>query len=553
MRQLSRVRRLVSVAIVAALICAIWSSSPGLARSAKTPTLRLNYGVPFGNIDPAHIGGTGDVDMSLLFNQGLIQIGTNDKVMPGLANKWNISKNGKVYTFFIRKNARFSNGHHVTAQDVVYTLRRNLAPSAHTFLGYYDALIKGYTRYNTGKSSFLGVKALNARTVQITISKRAAYFLMAFTASINEVMDPSLSRGKNAGPDNNYLNNTCSANQGAGPFKLVCRNKSSSGIGSFYPPNQTPRITLVANPYYWGPKPHIKLVLMGGTSQYDQYLSNAIDTAVVPLDFINTWIKNPRGQFHRANTSIIDYITVGTKSPPFNNVNCRLAAAWALNRNAIAKIDHHTVSPLYTILPKHFLGWWNGAGVPHYNLAKAHQYLNKCPGKSMPVVYKYQISTTSNAPNDEALAIVNMLDQAGFKATGDAVTSADWGKVATLPFTQSNTQLARNGWAQDYPDPQDYTTLILRCGAVYDIGQFCNKKFDNLVDRADVERNQSVRGKLYIQAQKVALNNGALLMFDNRTESALIKPWVHGLVLTIAYADLMPKNMDWSKVSISKH
>jgi ABC-type oligopeptide transport system substrate-binding subunit len=109
------------------------------------------------------------------------------------------------------------------------------------------------------------------------------------------------------------------------------------------------------------------------------------------------------------------------------------------------------------------------------------------------------------------------------------------------------------GWAQDYPDPQDYCSLMLRSGSLFNVGGWHNTAYDRLVDRADVLLDPKKRAALYIQAQHLALSQGAFISLTNNLGRVLIKPYVHGLVGSEALGGMVPKDWNWSNVSVSKH
>jgi ABC-type oligopeptide transport system substrate-binding subunit len=128
-----------------------------------------------------------------------------------------------------------------------------------------------------------------------------------------------------------------------------------------------------------------------------------------------------------------------------------------------------------------------------------------------------------------------------------------WFTVPSESLDQTNTQIVWNGFQQDYPDPQDYCTVLLRSDQRYNIGGWHNPRYDQLVDRADVEFNRKIRAKLYMQAQHIALSQGAIVSLTNQVTQELIKPYVHGLVGMEAYAQLVPEDYKWANVSLSKH
>src|SRR5947209_13721154 len=225
---------------------------------ATLPTLRLGWysaGTDVRTLDPGGLAETPDSETVALVNANLVHLLPNGKVAPDLAT-WTISRSNLVYTFTIRKNARFSNGHYVTAADVAFSIERAIAPGLRLAIGYLN-LIQGAAEFNAGTSAVLpGVKVVGVRVVQISILKPAAYFLAALALPTADVLDPSVVSGQ---PIYTFLTGTCSGNQGAGPFMFVCRNRGSQG--SFYPPGQRPIYTLIPNPYYYGRKPTFRIQL----------------------------------------------------------------------------------------------------------------------------------------------------------------------------------------------------------------------------------------------------------------------------------------------------
>lgn len=549
------------LAAATALSLAAAASAPAAARSSaqaasSLPVLRLSYYASQSqlarSLDPAHIGVTTDEDMILLVDASLIHIGTDDKVEPDLASHWTVSSDHKTYTFYIRPNARFANGDYVTAADVKFSLERVLAPATASQGAYYDQLIEGYQAYTSGKAhSLSGVKVLNQRTVQITITKPVAYFLTAFTDDVNDILDPAVVRGKNATDTNNYLTNTCDGNQGAGPFKFVCVNHSSS-VTSFYPAGRTPSYTLVPNPYYYGHRAHLQIVLptVGNPeTAYNAYLAGQLDMADIPPDHVDQWRAHPAGQYHTATTSANYWLNLNTKAAPFDDLNCRLALAWGIDRNALATIQHHTVQPLYTILPPGFPGYTADSSAPRFDLKKAQAYFAKCPGGKTPVVLKFVTPDVTHVSD----ALQAMMQAVGFHVTLKGLLANDWDTDLVQPLSKTGTQLITGGWAQDYPDPQDYLPNLFSCSTGNNIFGWCDPAFDKLTQRADSTFDQAQRYKLYAQAQHIVLNQAPVVTEYINLLVYLVKPNIHGLTRTSAYYDIMPQNLDWSQVTIGTH
>ncbi|GAC1514735.1 MAG: ABC transporter substrate-binding protein [Chloroflexota bacterium] len=537
-------------------------------QSVTLPTLRLQYmvgrealpaslGPPQSlaiSLDPPFAHNLKDFDTNSLTNANLVRTLPNDRVGPDLAT-WTLSKDGLVYTFTIRRNARFSNGHDVTATDAAFSIERALSPatSDSDLASPEMSVIRGYRAFRAGKTKTLaGVRVVNRRTLQISLTRPEAYFLAVLT--LNAVFDPKVVAGKPLGTlshsrHDSYLTSTCSANQGAGPFKFLCRNGSSTP-GSFYAAGHTPTYTFVPNPYYYGPKAHIKLELPALKDEYKSYLQGNLDGSRVPEVYLSQW-QGKSSQYHQYPSSAVHYLFPNVKMPPFDDVHCRLAVAYALDRNTLANnIAGGIRRPTYAIVPREMLGYYAGKDNPHYAPSRARIELAKCPSRTVPFEVVYG---TGPLNDNEFPAIRNMLTAVGMNAKLKPVSERDWLTIINQPLDKTKTQIVSYGWTQDYSDPNDYFTYVLPPTESYNLGGWLNADYSRLIKRAAVISNRKVRAKLYIQAQHLALSQGAIIPLSTGTNSFLIKPYVHGLVSGPPTINLVAKNGDWANVSISPH
>jgi ABC-type oligopeptide transport system substrate-binding subunit len=391
---------------------------------------------------------------------------------------------------------------------------------------------------------------LGTREIQFTLTKPYAFFLKQLSYPTNDALDQKVVAGKTRNAANNFLTNNCPGNQGPGPMKFKCFGSA------FYPSGQTPSYTMVPNPYYYGKKARVQVVLPAIDSWdtgYRVYQADGIDTVQVPAAFQSKWKGNK--QFHVSAQTLVVYAATNQHIAPFDNVHCRLAAAYAIDRKTITdKVLHGADKPIYDIVPPGFLGYYNGADNPHYSVAKAKAELAQCPGKNTQVTYTYD--TTGSDSDNRAAALVQMMNAVGFNAKVKAISANDWFSIVSSGYggmSKSQTQMVFNDWTQDYPDPQDYVELLMDCNQDYNIGGWCNQQFHSLMLKADVEQNAKKRAQEYIQAQHLAISQGAWITQYNSLLFQLIKPWVHGLVTVEGYAVVVPKDMDWANVTISKH
>ena len=261
-----RVRSVRAAAIVAGLVLALvagWGGSPAQAQS-RQETLVIAR-----NIDD-YI--TNDVHRTYEYTSQILDHVAYDtlvtveapdftKILPNLATKWEVSKDGLTYTFTLRSGAKFTSGNPVTADDVRFSLRR--------------------LKYLKDNPSFFmdpvkDIEAVNPTTVKITLSAPDASFMAALAAVPCGIADSKtvIAKGATDAEDakdkdkaTEYLNNT---SEGSGPYKLVSFTKNVEAV-------------MERNPTYWGPKPYFAKVIIkhvpNGTTQREMVERGDADAA----------------------------------------------------------------------------------------------------------------------------------------------------------------------------------------------------------------------------------------------------------------------------------
>jgi len=548
----------ICLALVFAAALPIIGSLPASAHTSSKSLPILRYDAEVGNpgwpqsLDPA-LGTDGySIGVFDLVYAGIYKLNYHTyQDVPDVASHYKVSKNHKTYWFYLRKNARFSNGDPVTAQDEVWTLTRMLAKSTNSPVAMpYFGHIVGAKKLNSGKTNKLqGVKALGRYVLQVKVDAPLAYFLKTFAYWSNKVLDPRVVAGHKPGV---YLTNDCSAEVGAGPFMFKCRNKSSNK-SSFYPPGSTPTITLVPNPYYYGRHPHIELVIRPYATYdtgYDAYRANQIDLTPLPAADVAQFRHS--SQLREFPAPSTQYLLPNMKAAPFNNVHCRLAVAYAINQNALDNIVlHRSWRPIYSFVPKPIAGAYAGNDNPHYNPAKAKAELAQCPGGIHNIPLPYYKSGTD--ADNEFVAIQNMLSQVGITVKPVGLPVDTWLTDVEEPENTTHNSLVQLQWGMDFPDAEDFCTLLLRGGETYDVGQYNDPTYNRLVDAAEVNFNPVQRTKMYIRAQHMALSTGAAIMLGQQVQDAVVKPWVHGLIAAYGNSFVTPVGGSWANVTISKH
>jgi ABC-type transport system substrate-binding protein len=314
-------------------------------------------------------------------------------------------------------------------------------------------------------------------------------------------------------------------------------------------------MTLVPNPYYYGPKPHIRIVLpVIGTLDlsYREFQANQIDVSELPSGEIAANQGKPG--FARVLTPGIAWLAPDVDMAPFNNVHCRLALAYAIDQATInQQVLRGTSISLYSVIPKGILGWYPGSNNPHYNPTQARQELARCPGKLRGLQIPYD-KTGSDADNQMA-AIQNMLSQVGIHALIKGLATNDYGTIWNQPLVKTHTAILLDGWTASFPDPQQYFDWLLIPNQPTDISDWTNPTVTRLSAEADVTFNKRKRAQLYREASHITLSEGGMIMLGQNYAYAVAKPWVHGLVAQPYGGVLLytPRDNNWANVTISPH
>ncbi len=253
-------------------------------------------------------------------DEGLFRLGKNSKIEPGIAKNYTESKDGKTYTFHLRKNAKWSNGDPVTAQDFVYSWRRTLNPKTSSQYGYLFSGIKNADKIQSNKApvSSLGIKANGRYQLTVTLENKLPFFklLMGFPVFFPQDSKIVQKYGSRYGTSaNRQVYN--------GPFTLTKWTGSNLSW------------TLKKNPSYWDHK-NVNLdavkysVIKDPTTGFNLYNEKKLDM---------NGLSNDQAKQYRHNRNLVTrnqsssyYIAFNQKKKAFQNLKIRQAISMAINR-----------------------------------------------------------------------------------------------------------------------------------------------------------------------------------------------------------------------------
>jgi oligopeptide transport system substrate-binding protein len=509
-------KKLAIVPIIIFLLFVTLAGGCGLFQSDGgngTYTLNLVDSDPT-TLDPAVSSEVTSSQYILEIFSGLLRL--DDKMQPApdiAASMPSVSSDGLTYTFKLRQDVKFSDGHAVTAADFKYSWERaaNPATNSQTASSYLGDIV-GVNEELAGKSNQIsGVQVVDNYTLKITIDSPKSYFMYKLAYPTTFVVEKS---NVNSGAD--WWHNPV----GSGPFKLGQWTQNQS-------------LNLVRNDSYYGTKPQlgqVKYQFYSGLPM-DLYETGKVDVTRVSTDYKDA-VTDKSGQYYKdltvSPTLGIFYIGFNCSQPPFDDINVRKAFSLAIDKDKIISLVFKDMQQKANgILPP---------GMPGYNASVTGLGFNVNQARDLLKASKY-----GDAAKLPPITLTTYGYGGGINTTLQAMVF-QWKqnlgvdvKVRQLEPERYfyNTkmeidQLFETGWNADYPHPQDFVDILFRSGSAYNYGNYLNIDADSLINQANRTLDSAQSISLYQQAEQIIVNDAACIPISFQESYTLIKPYVKG-------------------------
>lgn len=488
----------------------------------ETQVIRYNLGTEPETLDPAKMTGMIEGTIANAVFEGLVRYDAQSRPKPGIAKDWTISDNGLVYTFRLR-DAMWSNGDPVTAEDFRYAWLRALNPDLAYDYAYQLYYIKGAQEYNSGKGSAedVAIKVSDPKTLEVTLKAPAPQFL-GLTAF--ETLMPVNRKTDEAFPDwfsspENYVSN--------GPFKLESWEHKQ-------------KITLVKNPAYWDAA-NVKL------DRLEIFLLEDVNTAFAmysagQIDFVERTPtqeiarKKNDSDFHLFPDSSTYFYRFNTTRKPLDDPRVRKALAMAIDRSAIVNsITQTGEKPAFAYVP---YGFTYGDGIDfreeggnsyfEENVALAQELLAQAGypgGKGFP---KISIMLNKNELHQKIAEVIQEMwrQNLGIEI---GISMKEW-KAYLTDQAELNYDIARGGWGPDYLDPMTFMDVFLTDGGNNNTG-WSKRQYDSLIGTANSTGDNVVRMKAMHEAEAILMESMPVMPIYFYTNDNLIRENIKGIVV----------------------
>ena len=473
------------------------------------------------NLDPAQITDVTSAVIAVEIFGGLLVLDRDLRIAADLAESVPgpiINDDGTVtYRFTIRQTATFHDGKRITAEDFKWSFERNLdpetlSPTAPDFLGD----IVGAAEYVRGRADeVIGIQVVDEHTLDVTILQATPVFLYKLTYPTAYVLDREQVE---ADPERWALNPN-----GSGPFRLT---EWQLGEG----------LTLERfDDYHLEPAKVAKVSVRFAGGSVEQFENDELDQAFVGINDIER-VRDPSSDLNaqyvtRSELSIF-YLAFNVATPPFDDVNVRLALAHSIDKTTITQeVQADLLVQARQILPPGL-----AAHDPDYpglvfdpELAQEYLAASRYAGTPLLDDIRLTISGAGATPGPSIEAIQDMWRQ----------HLALEVEIQQVEFASFISDIDRGlygffslGWSLDYPDPHNVLDYKFYSASLGNDVQLDDEEIDSLLEEARYSLDQELRTNLYQQVDRQLVEEAVWIPLYYSVAHELVKPYVQDYVPT---------------------
>ena len=496
------------------------SDNSGSSESGKGGTLKRLWSDP-PTLDPHLVTDTTSAGLIVEMFSGLVTLNSDLEIVPDLAESWDLSENGTLYTFKLREDIKFSDGSPITANDFSYSFNRAANPDTESPVAeLYLGDIVGVQEVLDGESNEIsGVKVIDDRNIQIKIDSPKAYFLAKLTYPTAYVLnEANVNQGGDNWTDSPVV---------TGPFAL-----ERYDLGQV--------LILKRNDLYWGEKAKLDRVefnLAGGVPMA-MYENGEIDITGVGLADLER-VQDQNDPLSKDLISVppsftINYIGFNVSKPPFDDIKFRQALNYAVDKQLIAtQVYSELVRPAYGILPPNFPGFSSDVKGLVYDPDKAVKLLNEskyADPETRPLIV-VTIPGTGGSPSLDMEVVADMWDRV--LGVQIEIQQVEWATYLQDLHRERLQVWGGSGWQADYPDPQDFIDILFHSESKGNHGKYSNSQVDEILEEARIDQDPLTRISKYNKAEQLIIDDAPWLpMWFDQEGLALVKPRVRGFEFT---------------------
>ena len=522
--------RLVRAGVLGALLCSVLSCTKpetNVEKGNRLQILHKGNGQEVQDLDPQTVNSVSEFNILSALLEGLVGEDPVDlHPVPGVAERWDVSADGKTYTFYLRQNARWSNGDAVTARDFISSYRRILSPALAADNAYMLYAVANAEAFHKGRlTDFeqVGFRAPDDRTLIVNLTSPTPYFLSLlsnyswFPVHIPTVQKygPVNERGSRWTLPGRFVGN--------GPFTL---EEWKLNV----------RVRVQKSPTYWD----ADSVQLNGiffhtidslSVEERAFRSGQIHmTDAIPINRIDPY-RRQNSNLLRIDPYLGTYFyRVNVTKPPLDNRLVRRALAMAIDRQSIVdNVTRGAQLPAGSFTPPKTAGYTPDASIP-YDVAQAQRNLAEAgfpEGRGLPPI---EILFDTSENHRTIAEAIQQMWRKNLNVNATLVNQEQ--KVYFSSRRQMAYQIVRSSWIGDYNDPNSFLNLWVNGGGNNMTG-WSNPEYDRLIAEAGQTADQPARFAAFRRAEAILLEEAPILPIYFYTHCFLLQPNVKGWHPTI--------------------
>lgn len=484
-------------------------------------------------LDPAQAIFGVDVMLIQQLYDGLIAFDEHLNIVPALAKFWEISPDGKTYTFELRDDASFHNGRRVTADDCVFSFERLLTQGLNDHNYSYFSRIEGASDFHEGRAKHVkGLEALSENRFRIT-------FLTPFVPALSVLsMYSSKILPKDEMLEQGDAFFKAPIGTGAFQFSRWIEPSEDRGVPSVEGVRQG--IRLEANSEYFEGRPHLDAIVFRAIWNSSEYEGEAR-----PLHGVADCLETNAVEQYADWVSVeadrilaLRYLYFPNHVTPYDNPKVRLAINFALDKRSFLDAHHVTAGiPAATgVVPPGIPGFIPKESHFEQDLDKARELLREAGypnGKGLPPLELPVLPDSLYVRDPGSVArdscLIACLSKIGIQIR---LVKTEQFINFDAPEFKDRAVLRVKTWYADFPDPDNFLRPLFHSdGALNEFG-YSNSKVDQLLDQVWSETSYSKRNELYHHIEEIILRDSPIIPTDYGRLRYLLRPNVRGFTLT---------------------
>ena len=478
-------------------------------------------------LDPATMSSLSRVDVMSNIFEGLVQFGERAEIRPAIAERWDISPDGRVYTFYMRESARFHNGRRVRSDDVKYSFERQMRQNEDAAAWAFRPLVGGDQFMSGETDSVAGIQVVNEQVLRLELIQPVAFFLSTLCTEYSYVVP----REEVERPSMDFEIRPV----GSGPFRVM-------------EPVLGKEVQLERFTNYWNPElPYVdRMTVFFGLSAeeiFDTFLAGELDY-VSDLPLTNLSELKERA----ADIQVLEAVQLQTRMlvfdcerPPLSDRRVRQAICLAIDRRRFLREVYGEMAELSIgPIPPGVLGYDPGERGYEHDPDRARALLQDAGydgGFETEVWWPQSVSSAVECLKEDLAAV-------GIRAEFRYVEAEEMERGLRL----RTVPIAGRDWYADYPDPDNFTYVLFNSSnRDLFISTYSNEDVDRLTGEGRSVMNREQRAGIYREVTKLLLEDAPCAFLAHRRSFVAHRSDLEGVTLHLLSPSVTPKDLWFAK------